>query len=270
MTPPRLTVVGTGIKAGLQLTAEASQRISRSAEVYYLATEPATAQLIENLNGNATSLADLYQPEKPRQQTYSEMADVILSALRQGKDVCAAFYGHPSILTTPARIAMGMAREEGYETTILPGISAEDCLYADLGIDPIRSGCQSYLAADFLLRPRRFDLSTPLVLWQITTIGEPSLPDTTNNPGLRLLAERLVSGYGSDHEVIIYTASAFAIGRPTIDHVKLADLATADIPLLATLYVPPQGRPQLDRDMALRIDGDSATQEETGSATAQS
>jgi len=31
---------------------------------------------------------------------------------------------------------------------MLPGISAEDCLVADLGIDPASSGCQSYEAND--------------------------------------------------------------------------------------------------------------------------
>jgi uncharacterized protein YabN with tetrapyrrole methylase and pyrophosphatase domain len=251
-----LAVVGTGIRAGLQLTPEAQQRISRADEVFYLVTEPATVALIEELNSNATSLAEFYQPRKLRHETYLEMADVIVSALRAGKNVCAAFYGHASILTDPAAIATKAAQDDGYPTEVLPGISAEDCLYADLGIDPIKHGCQSYLAADFLIRPRRFDLGTPLILWQITSIGEPSLPETTNNPGLRILAERLADHYGPDHEVIVYTASQFAIGKASIDPVKLADLPTADVPLLATLYVPPQGRPQLDQDMADLIEAD--------------
>ncbi len=256
MPPVRLSLVGTGIRAGLQVTPEARQRISSADEVFYLVTEPATVKLIEDLNANANSLADLYQPGKPRRDTYREMAETILDPLRDGKEVCAAFYGHPSILTDPARIAMQTAQDEGYETTMLPGISAEDCLFADLGIDPIKHGCQSYLAADFLLRPRQFDIGTQLILWQITTIGEPSLPETTNNPGLSILVERLADHYGPDHEVIVYTASAFAIGKASIDHVRLADLPSADIPLLATLYVPPQGRPDLDHDVADLIDDD--------------
>jgi hypothetical protein len=37
---------------------------------------------------------------------------------------------------------------------MLPGISAEDCLFADLGIDPGIYGCQSYEATDFLANGR--------------------------------------------------------------------------------------------------------------------
>jgi uncharacterized protein YabN with tetrapyrrole methylase and pyrophosphatase domain len=259
-----------GIKAGLQITFEAQQRIKRADQVFYLVTEPASVRRIEDLNASATSLAHLYQPGRPREQTYREMVSVILAALREGKEVCAAFYGHPSILTDPTHIVLQAARHEGYAVTILPGISAEDCLYADLEIDPVKLGCQSYLAADFLLKPRRFDMDTPLILWQITTIGEPSIPETTNNPGLRILAERLIDLYGPHHEVILYTASAFAIAKASIDRVKLADLPSADVPLLATLYVPPHGKPQLDHEMADRIEAVSASREESGNATAQS
>jgi len=35
---------------------------------------------------------------------------------------------------------------------MLPAISSEDCLYADLGVDPATTGNASYDATDFLLR----------------------------------------------------------------------------------------------------------------------
>jgi hypothetical protein len=34
---------------------------------------------------------------------------------------------------------------------MLPAISAEDCLFADLGVDPADHGCPSYEATDFLV-----------------------------------------------------------------------------------------------------------------------
>src|SRR2546429_6584747 len=43
------------------------------------------------------------------------------------------------------------AREEGFEAEMLPAVSAEDCLFADLGVDPGDEGCQSFEATSFLL-----------------------------------------------------------------------------------------------------------------------
>ena len=37
---------------------------------------------------------------------------------------------------------------------MLPAISAEDCLFADVGIDPAMTGCQSYEATDFMINGR--------------------------------------------------------------------------------------------------------------------
>ena len=48
---------------------------------------------------------------------------------------------------------------------MLPGISSEDCLFADLGVDPGVSGCQSYEATDFLMNAPIIDSSTQLILW---------------------------------------------------------------------------------------------------------
>ena len=59
------------------------------------------------------------------------------------------------------------ARAEGFNARMLPGISAEDCLFANLGADPGTHGCQSFEATSFLLRKPKFDTLTHLILWQI-------------------------------------------------------------------------------------------------------
>ena len=64
------------------------------------------------------------------------MAEAILEPVRAGKRVCAAFYGHPGVFVLPSHDAISRARAEGFEATMLPGVSAEDCLVADLGVDP--------------------------------------------------------------------------------------------------------------------------------------
>ena len=63
-----------------------------------------------------------------------------------------------------------------------PGISAEDCLYADLGIDPGSVGCQHYEASQFMFYRRRIDPSAYLVLWQVGIAGDRSLRRFATGP----------------------------------------------------------------------------------------
>jgi len=56
---------------------------------------------------------------------------------------------------------------------MLPGISAEDCLFADLGIDPSFMGCQTVEATDLLLRNRPLITSGHVLIWQVGVVGDP-------------------------------------------------------------------------------------------------
>ena len=105
-------------------------------------------------------------------RTYQEIVEYILSYVRKGNKVCVAFYGHPGVFVFPSHEAIKRARNEGYRAEMLPGISAEDCLYSDIGIDPGADGCQCFESTDFLSYRRKFDPSVGLVLWQIAVIGE--------------------------------------------------------------------------------------------------
>lgn len=55
---------------------------------------------------------------------------------------------------------------------MLPSISSEDCLFADLSVDPAVGGCQSYEATDFMLNGLIIGPSSQLVLWQIGVLGD--------------------------------------------------------------------------------------------------
>jgi uncharacterized protein YabN with tetrapyrrole methylase and pyrophosphatase domain len=243
-----LTVVGTGIRFGLQTTPEARRRMERAEKVLYLLAEPASAAWLRTLNPSAESLHRFYAPDKDRRTTYHEIVEEILTWLRRGSAVCAVFYGHPGVYVDPAQEVIKRAREEGFDARMLPGISAEDCLFADLGLDPGQSGCQSFDATDFLLYPRNFDTSTPLVLWQVGAVGEVR-PRMARPAGLRVLADRLATRYGPDHPVVLYEASPYPICDPIVQKVLLADLDEADLTPMATLYIPPLGRPEPDIGM---------------------
>src|SRR5262249_45166489 len=169
-----LVVVGTGIRAIAQMTQEAIAHIEMADKLYYLVCDPLTAQWLSDVNKTAESLYRLYKTATPRRDTYLEMVRIIVDAAVSGKRVCAAFYGHPGVFAFPTHEALRQVRSRGLPAQMLPGISAEDCLFADLGVDPGTAGCQSFEATDFLARHRTFDSYSSLILWQIAVIGEVS------------------------------------------------------------------------------------------------
>ena len=179
--PGSLVVVGTGIKFLAHVTQETLGWIEQADVVIHGVADPATKKWIEDLNPHAESVCD-YVVDAPRRVTYEKWIDRILECVRGGQRVCVAFFGHPGVFVYSSHEAVRRARKEGFDARMLPGISAEDCLFADLGVDPAATGCQSFEATDFLVRPRRFDTSTALVLWQIGVVGRLAFKPKTEQP----------------------------------------------------------------------------------------
>ena len=71
-----------------------------------------------------------------RMHTYEAMVQHILAEVVASKRVVAAFYGHPGVCTYPTHESVRRARAAGLPARMLPAVSAEDCLFADLGVDP--------------------------------------------------------------------------------------------------------------------------------------
>jgi len=234
-----LTLVGTGIQLAAHLTVEVRDAIERADVVLCLVADPATHASIARMNPRTRSLLGHYESGRPRVRAYAAMSDEILRHVRAGLQVCVAAYGHPSVFVTPSRDALRSAREEGYPTRVLPGISAEDCLLADLDVDPAENGCQSYDATRFVLNGCRPNRSAALILWQIGTVGDDRASAEVQPTGLPRLVERLLETYPRDHVVTVYEASPYPGFRPLIRRVRLAELDAGDVTALSTLYVPP-------------------------------
>lgn len=246
-----LTVVGLGIRPS-QLTLESVGAIS-SADVVFVVNNnlPGILQL-QSLNKDVRELHHCYERGKPRKKTYQEMTDLVMDEVRKGLAVCFAAYGHPGVFANPTHAAIAKAREEGYEAEMLSGVSAEDCLFSDLGLDPARFGCQSFEATDFMLRERIWDPYSTLVLWQVALIGVSVYPEEgAIPPGLRLLRDRLVGVYGADHRAIIYEASVYPFCRPRVEWIKLSEMKPEHFRLVSTLVVRPVGPcPRLNEEFA--------------------
>lgn len=233
-----LTVVGTGIKLGAHPTIETLDAIRRADVVFHVVADSHTASWLASLNDNTISLREMYAEGKPRLETYAAMTDQIVQAVVDGQQVCAAFYGHPGIFVQASHDSIARVRSFGLSARMLPAVSAEDCLSADLGFDPALDGLQSYEASMFLARKPIFDPSVPLFLWQVGVIGvQDRGSDLPARDGLGELTEYLLTKYASDYRALIYEASIYAICEPVLLEVDLIDLPNADFSPIASLLL---------------------------------
>jgi len=198
-----LIVVGTGIKTVGHLTVEAIAWLETADKVLYVAGDLVAEAVITRLNPKgAESLSRMYAEGKPRIQTYNEMVERVLECVRSGMLTCLACYGHPGVFVYPSHVSIRRARSEGFAAKMLPGVSSEDCLFADLGVDPATVGCQSFEATDFLANSRRIDPASSLILWQIGVVGETTFKSGIHSlSALPLLVERLLQYYPPNHVV---------------------------------------------------------------------
>jgi hypothetical protein len=249
-----LVVVGTGIKAIGHMTLDARAWIASADEVHYVASDAITESAIRALKPAAQSLARFYEIGRARHDTYEAMTQTLLAGARDGRTVCAAFYGHPGVFVYPSHDAIRRARAEGIRAIMEPGVSAEDCLFADLGLDPAVVGCAQYEATDLLVYGRRPDPSAALIVWQIGAVGDLAWnPGRTNADNVRVLVDALAATYGLDHVVVVYEAAQLPTCLPTILHLRLADLPLAPLSTASTLFVPPRERRAPDATMIARL-----------------
>lgn len=251
-----LVVVGTGISVAGQMTLSARSHIENADIVFMGIMNKIGEHVVTKLNPNSVSLDDLYEEGKSRALTYSQMADRIVDSVVEGNKVCVAFYGHPGVFVTPSHEAVRRVQQMNLEAKMLPGVSAEDCLIADLGIDPSRFGCQSYEATQFLFRDYRIDPHMTQIIWQIGLAGEATLSVLDANhsqSGLAMLADILAEHYPADHELIIYEAATLPLCEPKIEKVLLRELEFAKPTLISTLVVPSKGMPAYRQDRLAKL-----------------
>jgi len=170
-----LACVGMGMTLGSHLTPLARSYIEQSDVVFAGLSDNVVEMWLEQMHPDVRSLQSYYAEGKSRVQTYQQWVELMMAEVRIGKKVCGVFYGHPGIFAWSPHEVIRVARAEGFNAHMEPGISAEDCLYADLGIDPGRFGCQHFEASQLLFNERKIDSTGYLVLWQVGLVGDLSL-----------------------------------------------------------------------------------------------
>ena len=255
-----LVCVGSGIKGVGHFTLEAQGWIEQADLVVYCVADPVTEIWVQDRAKESFDLYRLYGNDKPRISTYEEMAAMMVDGAREGKDVCAVFYGHPGVFVLPTHLAIRTLRKEGIPATMLPAVSALDCLFADVGVDPAQKGCQTVEATDLLLRRRPLLTESHVVIWQIGCVGDLGFRFAGyDNRNLGVFVEYLLEFYEPSQQMVHYQASQYAGVAPAVDRITLSELVEAQVTGISTLYIPPVGEratvPEMVTALGLRLKG---------------
>jgi Tetrapyrrole (Corrin/Porphyrin) Methylases len=252
-----LIVIGSGIQGVSFITG--SEALIRTADkVFYTVSNPPTHVWLHTLRPDAFDLYVLYDDTKPRYHTYVQMSEAILHYVRKGKRVVVVFYGHPGIFVFSTHRSIAIARREGHFAEMKPGISALDCLCADLGVDPAYPGMQTFEATELLIRRRHLDITSHVVLWQVGLIGDTGYRRKGFiNDKFPILVEYLLNFYGPDHEVTHYIAARFPTFPATMAVHKISALleprVRATITAISTFYIAPKEAAPTDGEMVVRL-----------------
>ena len=123
---------------------------------------------------------------------------------------------------------------------MLPGISAEDCLYAGLGVELGIVGSQHFEASQFMFYRRSVDPSAYLILWQVGIAGDKSAAKLSTGKAYRQILVELLN----EHSVVLYEFPTVAIKQPRIEWITLGDFVDAELFLITTMLFPPSEKLQ--------------------------
>lgn len=250
-----LVNVGLGMTLGSHITPISRNYIEKADVVFVAASNNIVEQWVQGMNSDVRSLQQYYEEGTSRMVTYRKMVEVIMHEVRAGKQVCGAFYGHPGVFAWAPHESIKQARIEGYKAHMEPGVSAEDCLYADLGIDPGKYGCTHLEASQFMFRDKVFDPTSYLVLWQVGIAGDKSLTKLSTPAEYKhFLVDKLLKTYPEDFELILYECAVLPIENTVIKKVKLCDLPVTEMSLKTTAVFPPFQESRLDYDMVKTLE----------------
>jgi precorrin-6B methylase 1 len=249
----RLVVVGLGMQPGRHIGERAESEI-RAADVVFAIAGNLFLEWLAQRHDDVRDLRRHYATDRDRRDSYAAMEACMLAEVRRGRRVVAAFYGHAGVFAQVGHAAIRTARGEGHEAWMEPGVSAEACLYADLGLDPGETGVQSYEATQFLVQQRGVDTAAILLLWQVALAGNVDCTGFESDARrLGLLVDKLSGWYDRDAQVILYEAAPLPVAPFRAEPIALGELPRAALTTATTLVIPPTVAPAPDESVRERL-----------------
>jgi hypothetical protein len=209
-----LVLVDLGAMAVNQVTIEGRRWVEQSERVYYLGADSIIEKWLHSLNKDVQRLG-----------VEDDMTARALADVRAGLSVCLA---HSGLQTEVMKAVMADRYARDFVISHVPGVSNLDCLIADLGLDPLRTGL-SLCNIDQFVR-RSVDLQAALIL---------SLDGNRGALPLALI-EHLAAQFGTSHEIILYGPARYAAFSPVIRKAFISRLATEDLAQISHLCVLPE------------------------------
>ncbi len=252
-------IVGLGVLNVDQITRETERVLRESNEVLYVDTGVATRAYLEGLCPRVTSLFETsYEEDAHRLSAYHHMAARVVDAAMDHPPVTFAMHGHPTVGAYAPFLIRDMAGLLNLDVLVLPGVSAMDCLFAELMVDPCVGGLQMVEATDLLLRRRPLQPDVPALIWQIGCV-ETSLHTARISKPERFerLRAHLLRFYPAEHQATAVYSTPHPLMPSTIHRFALADLGAHAHLLHAgfTLFLPAvHERPIEDQVLLRQID----------------
>ena len=141
---------------------------------------------------------------------------------------------------------------------MLPAVSAEDCLFADLGIDPSFPGLQTLEATDLLLRQRQILTDAHVIIWQVGCVGDLGFRRKGYlNENFHILINHLQKIYGNDYVITHYIGAQYPVCKALVEEIPLASFYEPDIAKrvtgISTFYIPPMVLKDVNPSMAMQL-----------------
>lgn len=244
-TPTDIYVVGTGTVGYRQLTKEAEAALEKSDKVFLVHHQELISDYLDEFT-EVIDITDEYEDNTERSDTYKRMAERVIDSAQEPDTevVSLALYGHPMYFVDPSRIVINEAPKHDLEVEVIPGISAIDCLYIDIGLDPSEDGLQIFEATDVLIREFELNPEVPAFLLQIGSVEstlysmDDSKPERFTN-----IKEHLQDFYPEDHSLYLLQTSTYPISNSERIEFNLSQFDTKEVSErinhMQTLYIPP-------------------------------
>ncbi len=252
-------IVGTGIASVQHITREVDAALRRSQEVLYVDNGFGVREYLEQICPQITNLHPVaYREGGERLNAYSIMAAKVIEAALDHPPVSFALYGHPLVFAHPPFQVLKVAPLFGLRVKVLPGISAMDTLFVDLGLDPSVQGLQMYEATDLLLRQRPLQRDVPCLLWQIGTVESRLYSESVSKPErFSRIKNYLLRFYPPEHKLVAVYASTYSLVPSTLTVFSLKDIEsyTECLHQGVTVYIPAvESRPIADHELSSEMD----------------
>lgn len=252
-------IVGTGIVGVQHITREVDAVLRRSKEVLYVDNSFGICEYLEQVCLQVTNLHPIaYREGRRRIEAYNIMTAKVIEAALDHSPVTFALYGHPLVFASPPFQVLHIAPLFGLRVKVLPGISAMDTLFVDLGLDPSVQGLQMYEATDLLLRQRPLQPDVPCLIWQIGTVESRLYSESMSKPKrFTQIKNYLLKFYPPNHELVAVYSSTYPLVQSvrTVFCIENIESYAECLHQGVTVYIPSvHSRPVADHELYSKMD----------------